>query len=73
MDPIKVVSEERVQQPIVEQIVDVTVQCRNTSRTLTLSPTCSAVTMRRRRLLRRETSDCYVKEFGRAGWDDSFK
>ena len=25
------------------------------------------------RLLRRETSECYVKEFERAGWDDSFK
>ena len=73
MDPIKVVSEEWVQQRIVEQIVDVTVQRRITPRTLTFSPTCSAVTMRRRRLLRRETSKCYVKEFERAGWDDSFK
>ena len=62
-----------MQQRIVEQIVDVTMQRRITPRTLTLSPTCSVVTMRRRRLVRRETSECYVKEFERAGGDPRSK
>ena len=51
MDPIKVVPEERVQQRIVEQIVDVTVPRRIMPRTLALCSTCSMATMRRRRLL----------------------
>ena len=51
MDPIKVVPEERVQQHIVEQIVNVPMPRRITPRTLTLCPTCSTATMRRQRLL----------------------
>ena len=51
VDPIKVVPEERVQQHIVEQIVDVTVPRRIMPRTLAFCFTCSAATMRRRRLL----------------------
>ena len=51
MDPIKVVPEERMQQHIVEQIVDVTVPRRILPRTLALCSTCSTATMRRQRLL----------------------
>ena len=48
MDPIKVVPEDRVQQHIVEQVVDVIVPRRIMPRTLALCLTCSMATMRRR-------------------------
>ena len=48
MDPIKVVPEERVQQHIVEQIVNVTVPRRIMPRTLAFCSTSSTARMRRR-------------------------
>ena len=47
-DSIKVVPEERAQQHIVEQIVDVTVPRRIMPRTLAFCLTCSTARMRRR-------------------------